>query len=110
MPLYDFKCDDCGKPTAVAMSVKEYGESSVVCEHCTSAHVHRVYSVPVIVGGKSSYDSNIKKMKQSFRERFVSSGEMDQVKHDHGSQFNDSLVSAAATRIKENKSDELDQT
>jgi hypothetical protein len=59
------------------------------------------------VGGAGS-DRQIKAMKKSFKKRFVNK-EIDDVRHRQGNIFDESLVSAAAERIKKNeKHDDVD--
>lgn len=104
MPIYEYKCSDCKGDTSVILSIKEYEQVKVICEGCGSANLTRRFSVPAIkIGGSGSYERDIAGMKQSFKEHFVKSGEMDQVAHKHGKEFTDSLVGAAANRVRNNE-------
>ena len=42
-------------------------------------------------------------MKRSFNQRFVEGSEIDEVRHRHGKNFDDSLVSSAVKRVKEGR-------
>ena len=54
MPLYEYMCDDCSKPTEVLCSHKDL-PAVMVCEHCQSKNTYRVYGLGMI---KSTYDQN----------------------------------------------------
>jgi putative FmdB family regulatory protein len=50
MPLYDFRCDDCGEAFEVSASFAELEKRSV-CPTCGGRHTSRVYGA-VLLGGK----------------------------------------------------------
>lgn len=110
---FDFECPECqyGEERMIDFRECENEEeekmimSSILCPNCEEHNMERVWrSAPSIRMGNDSSDHNIAKMKKSFHERFVKSGEMDQVRHKHGKLFDQSLVSAAADRIKSGES------
>jgi putative FmdB family regulatory protein len=54
MPIYDYKCDDCGKTYDVFHKVREVIDD-VVCPSCESKEHTRLLSAPnVSVGGSPS--------------------------------------------------------
>ena len=44
MPLYDYKCQKCGKGFALVMSVKEKETVKVKCPKCDAEDIIPVYS------------------------------------------------------------------
>lgn len=54
MPRYDYKCQDCGFPFEVRMSMSEYSEGNKpACPQCGSADVERAFtSVSVLTGSR----------------------------------------------------------
>jgi len=56
MPIFDYKCGDCGKTYDVFHKVREVIDD-VVCPHCGSSSHKRLISAPsVAIAGKSSTD------------------------------------------------------
>jgi putative FmdB family regulatory protein len=54
MPIFDYKCNDCGKTYDVFHKVREVLDD-VVCPHCGSTNHKRLMSIPsVAIAGKSS--------------------------------------------------------
>jgi putative FmdB family regulatory protein len=55
MPAYDYRCEDCGAPFEVRMSIAEYSEGvHPACKVCGSTRVERTFgSVNVLTGGRS---------------------------------------------------------
>ncbi|MBK8902723.1 MAG: zinc ribbon domain-containing protein [Anaerolineaceae bacterium] len=41
MPLYDYRCQACGKPARLQFSYSEYGKVQPVCPHCGSLDIKR---------------------------------------------------------------------
>lgn len=57
MPVFDYRCNDCGTTYDVYHKVKEISED-VVCPHCGSAQHKKLMSVATVaLGGKSSSSS-----------------------------------------------------
>jgi putative FmdB family regulatory protein len=52
MPIYDYRCDDCGKVYDVFHKVKEI-EEDIVCPSCESKKHTRLLSAPGISVGHS---------------------------------------------------------
>ena len=50
MPVYDFRCDDCGEAFEVLAGFAEIPEKSA-CPACGGRHTSRVYG-SVVLGGK----------------------------------------------------------
>ena len=46
MPTYEFRCRDCQRRTSVFV-LQYQPPTGVVCEHCGSAEVRRLFSAPV---------------------------------------------------------------
>jgi hypothetical protein len=101
MVLHDVACDSCGyTATKQLKNPSEYREK---CS-CPGGVISRVFvKAPMGRVGADGSDRQLGDMKRSFNERFIKSGEMDAVRHKHGDDFNDSLVSAAVKRVKEGK-------
>jgi putative FmdB family regulatory protein len=47
MPIYEYKCSNCGEITEVFQ--KTYAQNSVNCQHCGSNHMERIVSIPGVV-------------------------------------------------------------
>ena len=56
MPVFDYRCNDCGKTYDVYHKVREIAED-VVCPNCDSMNSKKLMSVPAAaVSGRSSTD------------------------------------------------------
>jgi putative FmdB family regulatory protein len=44
MPMYEYKCLDCGKESLVALSLKDHEAKAATCPHCKSNRLEQVYS------------------------------------------------------------------
>jgi len=42
MPMYDYRCHECGKRSSVYQSYQEYGRDVVKCPHCGSQNLERL--------------------------------------------------------------------
>jgi putative FmdB family regulatory protein len=42
MPMYDYRCQECGKRSSVYQSYQEYGREEVKCPHCGSQNLERL--------------------------------------------------------------------
>lgn len=51
MPIYPFKCDDCGKTTEVQCSIKDYEavRKNSFCAYCKSTNVKRIYTLVNVI-------------------------------------------------------------
>jgi putative FmdB family regulatory protein len=54
MPLYEFRCNACGKEFEVILSVKDYDSRKVKCMKCGSSRVERVWSEVHVLTSKKS--------------------------------------------------------
>lgn len=111
MPNFDVRCDACGFESEEIISAKDVSDEwRGICERCEKPHVRRVYiNAPAFrVGGEGSPRS-VGAMRRSYDERFVKSGELDQIRHKHGDAFDDSLRAGAIGRIKGEKKDHWDK-
>jgi putative FmdB family regulatory protein len=52
MPLYEYKCEDCGKRYEKLVSLSEAGQA-MECPKCGSKAVRKLMSVIASAGGKS---------------------------------------------------------
>ena len=41
MPVYEYRCQDCGKLVRLTLSFSEYGKVEPVCTHCESTNLTR---------------------------------------------------------------------
>ncbi len=58
MPVFDYRCDDCGSVYEVFHKVREKTED-VVCPSCGSTHARKQMSAPAVsMGGSTSSGSN----------------------------------------------------
>ncbi len=44
MPMYDYKCLDCGKESLVVLTLKEHESTNVKCPKCSSTKMQQLYS------------------------------------------------------------------
>lgn len=95
--LRDFVCLDCHYVKDDFAAI----DDRLSCTKCGGEMRHVWLSSPNANDiGKEGSDKSISAMQQSFRERFVKK-EIDDVRHKHGSNFDDSLVAKAVQRIKD---------
>lgn len=59
MPVYDYRCQACGKPARLQFSYSEYGKVQPVCPHCGSLEIKRRISRVAL--GKSE-DARVESM------------------------------------------------
>lgn len=56
MPIYEYKCDECGAVSEVLVR-NTASQSSAICSSCNSSHVSRLVSAPAAVMSKGSGSS-----------------------------------------------------
>jgi len=44
MPMYDYKCLDCGKESLLVLTLKEHESSKVTCPKCRSTRMQQLYT------------------------------------------------------------------
>ena len=44
MPMYDYKCLDCGKESLLALTLKEHESGAAACPACGSKKMVQVYT------------------------------------------------------------------
>ncbi|MBM4133526.1 MAG: zinc ribbon domain-containing protein [Nitrospira sp.] len=44
MPMYDYKCLDCGKESLIILTLKEHESGPVVCPSCGSKKLQQLYT------------------------------------------------------------------
>jgi len=44
MPMYEYKCLDCGKESEVALSISDRQSRQVTCPHCKSKRMEQVFT------------------------------------------------------------------
>jgi putative FmdB family regulatory protein len=54
MPVYDYRCTDCGREFIVIESLREHETSKPVCPDCSSANVMRVITPVHLQTGKKT--------------------------------------------------------
>lgn len=42
MPMYDYKCLDCGKESLIALTLKDHEAKSAACPHCGSQRLEQM--------------------------------------------------------------------
>ncbi len=50
MPLYDFRCKDCGKISEILLTS---GGDTTVCRHCGSGNLEKLMSAPSSLSGEA---------------------------------------------------------
>jgi putative FmdB family regulatory protein len=58
MPIYEYKCDDCGSVSEILVRNTQ-NPAAVVCSECQSANVSRLVSVPGAVMTKGSSKASV---------------------------------------------------
>ncbi|MFC2165434.1 zinc ribbon domain-containing protein [Acidobacteriota bacterium] len=54
MPIYEYKCQECGKVTEVFFR-SLHQEIDLSCSHCNSKNLQKIFSTPsVVIAGDSS--------------------------------------------------------
>ncbi|MFN3478960.1 MAG: FmdB family zinc ribbon protein [Thermodesulfovibrionales bacterium] len=54
MPVYEYKCDNCGETFSLVMGIKEKDKAKIECPKCGSDKVKPVYSTFFAVTSKKS--------------------------------------------------------
>jgi len=44
MPMYEYRCNNCGKVFALQLSLSEHEKGSITCPDCTGGNVVQQYS------------------------------------------------------------------
>jgi len=44
MPMYDYKCLDCGKESLIILTLKEHESGAAVCPSCGSKQLQQMYT------------------------------------------------------------------
>jgi len=44
MPMYDYKCLDCGKESLIAVTLQEHESGTATCAHYGSKHLQQMYT------------------------------------------------------------------
>lgn len=99
MPIYDCKCDTCEDLSLQLISIE--GRDSYQEECKCGGTIKRIFTLkpPSVHCDANDYNAQIAKMKKASNERFIKK-DLDDIRNKHGRSFDDSLVSAAAQRIK----------
>ncbi len=53
MPIYEYKCDDCGKVSEFLFGVTQEGVE-IICNHCGSKNMNKIFSKSYVSVGKSN--------------------------------------------------------
>ncbi len=54
VPIYEFKCQKCGKEFDLALSVKQYERKEVVCPGCQGTEVEPLITSTNVITSKKS--------------------------------------------------------
>jgi putative FmdB family regulatory protein len=54
MPVYEFKCLDCGKTFTLPLVVKDFEENKYECPSCKTKNLEEQFSSVNVVTGKKS--------------------------------------------------------
>ena len=44
MPMYDYKCSDCGKESLLVLTLREREEGKITCPSCKSTNMKQIYT------------------------------------------------------------------
>ncbi len=44
MPMYEFKCLDCGKECLITLSLKNHESGAACCPHCNSKRLEQLFT------------------------------------------------------------------
>ena len=44
MPMYEYKCLDCGKESVLALALKDHDSGSVICPSCKSKRMEQFFT------------------------------------------------------------------
>jgi hypothetical protein len=113
-PIYEFACSTCGAHREAILRYEDmqnlreivkdgYRFTCPACNDNTGSYKETWTKAPMARIGGSGSERDIAAMQKDCRERFVKSGEMDDIRHRHGSAFDDSIRGAAIERIKDAK-------
>jgi hypothetical protein len=96
-----YECLRCGDLWTEARLREEgtWGKWGVACGDADCGGVVKVRGPFGRIGGEGS-DRQIAAMQHSFQQRFVTSGEIDDVRHKHGHAFEDAIKGGEVGRIK----------
>lgn len=114
MPIYEFACSNCGEHREAILQYEEMKNvresikagNYLTCPKCndTTGNYKEAWTkAPAFRFGGNGSDRDIAAMQKNLRDRFVKSGEIDDVRHKHGSAFDDAIRGAAVERIKDAK-------
>jgi len=51
MPIFEYKCDNCGKITEFLEGVGESGDNKKICKHCGNSMLTKIFSTTHISSG-----------------------------------------------------------
>jgi putative FmdB family regulatory protein len=54
VPVYEFKCQKCGKEFTVVLSVKQYEQKEFACPDCKAGEVERLITSAQVITSKKS--------------------------------------------------------
>lgn len=54
MPVYEFRCQECGKEFSVVLTLAEFEKGEVKCSHCGSEKVEQQWAAFYAVTSKKS--------------------------------------------------------
>ena len=54
MPMYDYKCLECGEESLVVLTLTEHESTNVICRKCGSTKMQQLYSSFVAHTSKKS--------------------------------------------------------
>lgn len=98
---FDVMCPNCGYHEELLVRDANSGDLEIKCPNCEECEMNRVWlSAPTVnkFTDENSTES-FEARKRAFQKRFIEK-EADDIRHKHGVNFDDSLRSAAAQRIK----------
>jgi hypothetical protein len=108
MPSYDVKCSHCSYENMIQMKISEVNDwdSMALCPQCAAkapAFGRIMTSAPRCIGGDKASARSKLSQKESNQQRFVSSGEKDDMRHKESKTRDRNAIGEAIEIVKQGK-------
>jgi predicted nucleic acid-binding Zn ribbon protein len=105
MPSYDVECSNCGFEDVMVLKISEVDEWDLAarCPHCDGKEgVYRrvMRKAPASYGGAKDSEKSEKSRKAGVKERFVRSGEKDDMRHRESQKRDRHQIAAAVESVR----------
>ncbi len=108
MPSYDVKCSTCSYENMIHMKISEVNDwdSMALCPQCGAkapAFGRIITTAPRSIGGDKATARSKQSQKESNQQRFVSSGEKDDMRHKESKTRDRNAIGEAIEIVKQGK-------